>query len=880
MVAFWYDMIRHSSDDSHFTTGIFRDVDVLMFPPEGYIEDCTLKTEFDLNTEPNSATLFFALKTNINQELEFRIGLYDHNHDLVCSIYGDKAQTSLEKGQDGFQSHVTIANPTKWTAETPYLYSFKMQLVDGTRIVHEVSQRIGFRQVEMKNGNLCVNGKPLLLKGVNHHDHHPKYGRAVPHEYIQRDLLLMKRHNINAIRTSHYPPDPCLLDLCDELGFWVIDEADLECHGFHEAIARTAETDKHFSYFERLNEIEPKAAAFTSDNDSWRAAYLDRMECLVERDKNHPSIIIWSLGNESFYGKNHAAMHKLGKELDPTRPIHYEGDREAKTADVFSYMYPSLEYLIERATADEDAFKKPIILCEYAHAMGNGPGALEEYQAAFRGHRRLQGGFIWEWANHGIWQESLKRYSYGGDFGDEPNDGSFVMDGLCFSDHTPTPGLIELKKVFEPVHCSYEKAILHVTNGYDFSSLEHLEAKWEIYTFPSEAQTRASRKVLSSGSLEVPRVAAGATTEVPLNQINDQISGSRPSGETWFTLSFQVKQGFQSQWAQAGHEVAFFQTRLETSHGFPLLRPSSQSSPAIHSTSTSIAIKAGFSTFTFARSTGHLTDWIHKLTALLAHSAGPQLTVWRAPTDNDLGADAAVWKRYGLDKMVHNVRSMEVTPYEGYVKVDVVTAFAPPVLAWKLTVNTTYTVLADGGLLIDVEVTPHGDFSPTLPSLGLSCILPMEFDNVVWFGKGPGESYVDSCASQRVGTYQKSVDELFTNYEVPQENGSRMDARWLTLTNQDAKGVAVRMVESEHEEKLFSFSALHYTAEDLEKAMHAGPELERYKREEVVLRMEVAHHGLGTASCGPGVLENYQLKTRKEGWKFGFEMKPVGFDGD
>jgi beta-galactosidase len=851
-----------------------------VFPPEGYIEDCTLKTEFNLKTEPNSATLFFALKTHINRKLEVRISLFNHNHDLVSSIHGDESRMSLKKGQDGLQSHVTIADPIKWTAETPYLYSFKMQLVDGTRIVHEVSQRIGFRQVEMKNGNLCVNGKPLLLKGVNRHDHHPKYGRAVPHEYIHRDLLLMKQHNINAIRTSHYPPDPYLLDLCDELGFWVIDEADLECHGFYEAIARTVEIDRHLSYFERLNEIEPKATAFTSDNDSWRAAYLDRMERLVERDKNHPSIIIWSLGNESFYGKNHAAMYKLGKELDPTRPIHYEGDRDAKTADVFSYMYPSLEYLIERATADEDAFEKPIILCEYAHAMGNGPGALEEYQGAFRDHRRLQGGFIWEWANHGIWQENLKRYAYGGDFGDEPNDGSFVMDGLCFSDHTPTPGLMELKKVFEPVHCSYEKGILYVTNGYDFSSLEHLEAKWETCTFPSEAQTRASKKVLSKGSLEVPRVAAGATTKVPLNQISDQLSGSRPSGETWLTISFQVKQGFQPQWAQPDREVAFFQTRLKTSHGFPLLRPTSQSSPTIHWTPTSIAIEAGSSTFTFARSTGHLAHWIHKSTTLFAPSFGPQLTVWRAPTDNDLGSDAAVWKRYGLDKMLHNVRSMEATPNGSSVKIDVVTAFAPPVLAWKLTVSTTYTISAGGKLSIDVKVTPHGNFPPTMPRLGLGCMLPMEFENVVWFGKGPGESYVDSCASQRVGIYQKPVDELFTNYEVPQENGNRMDARWLTLTNEEAKGVAVRMNESEDEEKLFSWNASHYTAGDLEKGMHAGPELEKYKRAEVVLRMDVAHHGLGTASCGPGVLEKYQLKTRKEGWKFGFELKAVGFDDE
>lgn len=872
-------MILHSCDESHSGTGIFRDVDLLVFPAEGYIEDFTLKTELDSEAHLNDAMLYFVLKTQINQRLELRLRMYDKYHNLVCPIFGDEAQTILETGQGGLASHTRIVDPIKWTAEAPYLYTLEMQLLDGTKVVHEVSQRIGFRQVRMKNGNLCVNGMPILLKGVNRHDHHPRYGRAVPHKYMKQDLLLMKQHNINAIRTSHYPPDPYLLDLCDELGFWVIDEADLECHGFYEAIARTAETNKHLSYFERLNEIEPKAAAFTSDNESWRAAYLDRLECLVQRDKNHPSVIMWSLGNESFYGRNHAAMYELGKKLDPTRPIHYEGDREGKTADVFSYMYPSLEYLIERATAEGDDFEKPIILCEYAHAMGNGPGALEEYQQNFRDHRRLQGGFIWEWANHGIWQEDMERYAYGGDFGDEPNDGSFVMDGLCFSDHTPTPGLVELKKVFEPASCSYKKGILQVTNGYDFSSLDHVEAKWEVCSFPSEPQTRDSRNVLVSGELDIRKVAAGATREWPLNHIYNETSSSWPSGETWLTVSFQVKETFHSQWTQPGHEVAFFQAPLQPSRSI-LSSPPSGNAPSIHADPTAIIIMAGPYTFTFTRITGQLIHWTHKSVDLILPSHGLQLTIWRAPTDNDRGADAAIWKRYGLDKMVHNLRSIEITQEKSSVEVNVVTAFAPPVLAWKLTVSMTYRISNDGALNVVVEVRPLGDFPPTLPRLGLTCMLSAEFENVVWLGKGPGESYVDSCASQKIGIYRQTVDELFTNYEVTQENGNRMNTRWLTLTDDHAKGVAVRMTESEDEDKLFSFNASHYTAEDLEKAMHTGAELEVYKTDKVLLRMDVAHHGLGTGSCGPGVLDKYQLKTKQEGWKFGFEMKTVGFDNE
>ena len=306
------------------------------------------------------------------------------------------------------QAHARISRPNKWTAERPYLYQLKISLRRADEQVQMISHAVGFRQVEMKNGNLTVNGVPILFKGVNRHDHHPHHGRAISAVDVKADLLLMKRHNINAVRCSHYPSHPALVQLCDELGLWVIDEADLECHGFSMA--------------------GPNPQKWTSDNPEWQAAYLDRLKALVHRDKNHPSVIMWSLGNESFYGCNHKAMYDMAKVLDPTRPIHYEGDPEAKSADVISHMYWDIQELEKQATEDGDDFKKPVIQCEYAHAMGNGPGALEDYQKLFRKHRRLQGGFIWEWANHGLWKEDGNGdgrgyYAYGGDFVDEPNDG-------------------------------------------------------------------------------------------------------------------------------------------------------------------------------------------------------------------------------------------------------------------------------------------------------------------------------------------------------------------------------------------------------------------------------------------------------------------------
>jgi beta-galactosidase len=303
----------------------------------------------------------------------------------------------------------------------------------------------------------------------------------------------MKQHNINAVRCSHYPSHPTLYDLCDELGLWVIDEADLECHGFYEAVARPLNIPESMDYEERKRLTFPRAAKFTSDNEDWRPAYLDRMTQLIQRDKNHPSIVIWSLGNEAFYGRNHHAMYEYAKTTDPGRLVHYEGDAHALSADMFSYMYPSADRLISLAKSEgidsHGNFEKPVILCEYAHAMGNGPGGLQEYQAAFREHRRLQGGFIWEWANHGLWKRANTKdgkggfYCYGGDFGEKLHDGTFVMDGLCFSDHTPTPGLTELKKVYAPVRAWVSDGHIVVQNEYDFADLHGLTADYKVEAF-------------------------------------------------------------------------------------------------------------------------------------------------------------------------------------------------------------------------------------------------------------------------------------------------------------------------------------------------------------------------------------------------------------
>lgn len=482
----WSDGSYIEDQDQWWLSGIFRDVHLLSFP-QSRIEDWFLRT--DLDTKYKNGTLIAEIDVKTESRSAVYVSVRNHNQDIVGT-----AQDSCVGSRKAILS-IPITDVHKWTAESPHLYTVAIQLTVNDVSSHTVEQRVGFRKVELKNGLICVNGQPIRFRGVNRHDHHPTFGRAVPLDFIRKDLLLMKTHNINALRCSHYPSHPKLLDLADELGLWVIDEADLECHGFYDAIARPLDIPEEVDYEERKKLTFTHAAKFTSDNPSWKAAYLDRMAQLIHRDKNHASVIIWSLGNEAFYGQNHRAMYELAKDIDPTRLVHYEGDPQAESADMYSYMYPSVERLINLAKTEgvrsDGTFEKPIVLCEYAHAMGNGPGWLEDYEEAFRAHPRLQGGFIWEWANHGLWKEEpdgKSYYAYGGDYGDVPNDGTFVMDGLLYSTHKPTPGLLELQKVYQPIKVELvyrfdETWALIVTNSYDFVTVDHLTATWKFEYF-------------------------------------------------------------------------------------------------------------------------------------------------------------------------------------------------------------------------------------------------------------------------------------------------------------------------------------------------------------------------------------------------------------
>ncbi len=694
-----------------------------------------------------------------------------------------------------------------WSAESPRLYDAELATPG-----EKVRLRIGFRTVETTDGQLTVNGRAILLRGVNRHEWHPDHGRAVPVEAMREDLLLMKRHNINAVRTSHYPPHPDFLALCDELGLWVIDECDLETHGF----------------------MLVGWAGNPSADPTWRPAMLDRMRRMVERDKNHPSVIIWSLGNESGTGDNLAAMADWAHDRDPSRPIHYEGDYDSPYVDVYSRMYATHAEVAaiglgqEPVTANPryDAHRRglPFILCEYAHAMGTGPGGLREYQELFERYPRNQGGFVWEWIDHGIRQQAqdgTEFFAYGGDFGEVVHDGNFVADGLLFPDRQPSPGLVEFQKIIAPVRITPdpESGTVRVENGYDFVDTSHLAFTWSLATEGVEVE---------SGSLDVAAVPAGASATIALPRL------ASVKGESWLTVRAVL--AADAPWAPSGHEIAWGQARVDTD----VVDTAPTAESIVEVRDGLIAVGPG----TFDPRSGVLREFAG------IGVEGPVLDVWRAPTDNDIAVHgewsaATEWRRIGLDRLTHRVITIEPGERELLVRTRVAAATT------NLGLLVDYRWSAQGDALrLRVDTTPDGPWWCPLPRIGVRLGVPGRFDNVEWFGRGPGEAYPDMRDAARVGRFTSTVDDLQTPYVFPQENGNRTEVRWARLTASD--GTGIRIDGHPHVE----LTARRWTSADLDAAKHTN---ELRAGELVWLNLDIAQQGLGSASCGPGVLPQYRL---------------------
>jgi beta-galactosidase len=819
--------------DMWWLPGIFRDV-TLIERPEGAVTDFFAHCDYD------PATGLGTLRVD-------------------CEPAGTVAVPEL--GLDVPTGEPVTVPVEPWSAEVPRLYDAELA-TEGERI----PLRLGFRTAAVEDGVLKVNGRRVLFRGVNRHEFDPDHGRVMDPEIMRRDLLLMKRHNVNAVRTSHYPPHPAFLDLCDELGLWVVDECDLETHGF-QVVGR------------RGNPV---------DDERWTPALLDRAARMVERDKNHPSVIMWSLGNECGTGRGLSAMAAWIRDRDPHRPIHYEGDPSCADTDVYSRMYAdhaACELIGRRAepppadaALDERRRGMPFVLCEYAHAMGNGPGGLTEYQQIFETYERCQGGFVWEWIDHGLrarTADGTAYFAYGGDFGEELHDGNFVCDGLLFPDRTPSPGLTEFKKVVQPVHIEGdgERGTVTLTNRYDVADLSGLVFRW-VYEVDGEAG--------DEGRLEVPDLGPGrgAVLELPRMPRVPRAPRRTGNGEAYWTVRAVLAED--TGWASAGHEVAWAQFPAAAVPGGRAGRayPGAPHTPrrtagrgesgSGEGTGDGAGIGTGEGTGagSVVLGPGVFDAASGRLMSLDGDPVlGPVLDVWRAPVDNDRGTgrlpDSRLderWRDLGLHRMRHRTDRVAV----GGDMLTVVSRVAPA--ASDLGLHTVCRWSATGARLrLDVEVTPEGDWRLPLPRLGMRMGVSPALSRVRWYGGGPGEAYPDTRAAARIGRWSATVDALQTPYVRPQENGARADVRWAELCREDGGGLRVEG------EPVFWFTARPWSTQALDAAEHTY-ELE--PSDTLWLHLDHGLHGVGSAACGPGVLPPYRLTAAPAAFSFVFTPLP------
>ena len=842
----WSDGTYLEDQDFWRLSGIFRDVYLLGVPKVTLRNVQAIAT---LENDYKDGKLALAIEPANYTDKEQAAKITAKLMYKGAVIEEKAAEAALAAGVGKIPMEFSVPGCDAWTAETPNLYTLLVEIESAEgKLVQRID--VGFKTVEIRDQQLFVNGVSIKLRGVNRHDTHYELGHVTPMESLILDVELMKKNNVNTVRTSHYPNDPRWLKLCDEYGLYVIDEADLETHGMGAVCTKEdATAEERFSAWSSL-----------SDSEEWTLAYVDRAERMVGRDLNHASIIIWSLGNESGCGRNHVAMKKRMLELDQTRPIHYEGDspRHAGNTmpylvtDIASTMYPAVEVLEQEGLSDDP---HPFFMCEYTHGMGLGPGSLKEYWETIYAHKRLIGGCVWEWVDHGMLvtdDDGVDYYAYGGDFGDYPNDNNFCIDAFNYPDRTPHTGLIELKKAYEPVKFELvdaEKGLLKIRNLYAFRTLDHLDAAWAVVV---------DGKAVEQGRLCLCGVA-------PYGEKTVELGYKLPvKGAAYLEIT--VSDAFETKWATRGHEISFTQLALPVAVKNYAMPAANMPSLMLEESADAALITGEDFQLLFDRRTGALISWTNAGVELIED--GPQLNVWRAPTDNDIHIKEK-WIRHGLDKLQARVTGFAVEQIsEKIVRVTVETVHAADKLAPEIGAAFVYTVFGNGDVRVSVTFKPLRDTLPWLPKLGVQFALPGELDRVMWFGRGPHENYEDMCFSAPVGLYDSTVEDLHEPYVRPQENGARGDVQVLAVT--DVLGAGIMFVGEKVYGDGFSFTAHNYSDEALDAATHTN-ELEA--EDMTTLSIDYRQCGLGSNICGPEPQEQYKIYLT-EPVEFTFVMRP------
>jgi beta-galactosidase/beta-glucuronidase len=837
----WTDGSYLEDQDFWRLSGIYRDV-LLWAVPSAHIWDIAVETALDEAYRDADLDVDVILRNVGSSEVTgytIELSLFDGAGDLVVTSSAGLAAGLPAGGLADVRVSARVEEPAKWSAEHPALYTLLVALKDDQEQVVQVERmRIGFRKVELKEGQLWINGVPVVLKGVNRHEHEPETGHTVSESSMIADIRLMKQFNINAVRTCHYPDDPRWYDLCDEYGLYVLDEANIESHGVWDRPARDPE---------------------------WEEAFLERVARMVLRDRNHPSVIGWSLGNEAGWGPNFEVCADWIHENDPSRFVHYHPGYDEPGLDVISLMYPTIDNLAAHAAGTADIAQpgetRPIIMCEYAHAMGNSPGAFREYWDVVYAYPRAIGGFVWDWVDQGLLrttEEGEEWFAYGGDYGDEPNDSNFCINGLIWPDRVPHPSLWEYKKVLEPVGVeavNLAEGVVRVANRYDFSDLSHLVGTWTV---------KRDGEVILSGELPHLATPPGESEVVTLFSEPSAIPDAVPGTETWLTLVFALAE--HAPLAPKGHEVAWEQFLLPAKVPAELVDTTGMPTVKVDDGQDQLIVEGPDFEIVFDRSTGRISGWRHQGRQVVV--AGPALNLWRAPTDNDARQFGAVWREAGLDVLSERATAVSVVQpgsHVVHVKVETETQVS------GVSARYTYAVYGSGDVVLEHAVDVEEGVSP-LARVGLTLTLPDEelqgHEIFTWYGRGPHESYVDRKEGVRIDVYRSTVDAEYVPYIKPQEYGNKTDVRWAALTGRDGRGLlAVGM-------SWLEVSAMHYTATDLASAAHT---YELQRRPEVILNLDFAQSGLGSASCGPGVLPKYQLTA--SGYRYCVRLRPLG-EGD
>jgi beta-galactosidase len=852
----WSDGSYLEDQDMFRLSGIFRDVYLWSTAPQ-HMRDFEVQTELDASYR-DSMLKVKAKVSNAAANVApaaLTLELADAAGKPVFAPQTKNVPLAAS-GETPVEFAVPVSNPAKWSAETPYLYALRLTLKDAAQQVMEViPANVGFRKIEIKEGKILVNGRAVLFKGVNRHEHSPDAGHYVDRKWMVKDIEVMKQHNINAVRTSHYPNAPEWYDLCDRYGIYLIDEANIEAHAY-------GTNDKN-----RL----------TNDPD-WTAAYLDRIERMVERDKNHASVVIWSMGNEAGDGTNFAASYQWIKKRDLTRPVHYEGSasRGGPNSDINSFMYPPPGRMAELAKAKPD---KPLLLCEYSHAMGNSSGGLKEYWDLFYQDTNARGAFVWDWVDQGIrqplpveYRNSTDRktfFAYGGWWEDRVgvrNDANFCQNGLVGADRTPHPGLKAIKYVYRYLHAvpvDLASGRIKVRSWFDFINAKDLaEGLWEI---------TANGKPVTSGRLPELDLAPGQEKEFSLAL--PALKGE-PGTEYWLNLSFAAKAD--TSWARKGHELSWEQWKL------PVAAPaaaadSSQMPPLRLTRSSNLVIITGKEfALQFDQLAGTISGYSFRGVKLL--DRGPIPDFWRAWTDNDFGAwksvgnaarkdpalDIVVWRNAGASWSVKDVQSRTIDP--GTAQITVLAEL--PLVAAKYTM--TYTVYGNGDVVVEGAYQPGGQKIAMMPRFGMELIVSPGFEKLTWYGRGPAETYIDR-QFERVGEYSSTVAKEWVDYARPQENGNKTEVRWLALTNE--KGLGILAVGA----LPLGASASHVTKSDIEKTEYS---FQLPRRAETYLNLDLKQMGAGgidSWSRNAYPMEPYRIPADQP-YAYKYRLSPISGD--